>query len=140
VAGFLLEAGHAAVVVHFQHAEAARVAQRHLDRAHRQHRTPRDVDVEHLAVVHLVDVVAGQDDHPARALLGDGVEVLVHGVRGAEVPVLSHPLLRGQDVHELPSSVLTMLQPMRTWRLRLWALYWVAMKILRSPEFTQFDR
>ena len=33
-----------------------------------------------------------------------------------------------------------MLQPMRTCRLRLWALYWVAMKILRSPEFTQLDR
>jgi hypothetical protein len=34
-------------------------------------------------------------------LLGDGVEVLVDGVRGAEIPVLPHPLLRRQHVHEL---------------------------------------
>ena len=38
-----------------------------------------------------------------------------------------------------PSSGLTTLQPMRTCRFRLWALYWVAMKILRRPELTQLD-
>ena len=32
-----------------------------------------------------------------------------------------------------PSSGFTTLQPMRTWRFRLCALYWVAMKILRRP-------
>ena len=38
-----------------------------------------------------------------------------------------------------PSSALTTLQPMRTCRFRLCALYWVAMKILRRPELTQLD-
>ena len=28
---------------------------------------------------------------------------------------------------------------MRMWRFRLWALYWVAMKILRSPELMQLE-
>ena len=38
-----------------------------------------------------------------------------------------------------PSSGFTTLQPMRTWRFRLCALYWVAMKILRSPELMQLE-
>jgi hypothetical protein len=38
-----------------------------------------------------------------------------------------------------PSSWFTTLQPMRTWRLRLCALYWVAMKIRRRPELMQFE-
>ena len=38
-----------------------------------------------------------------------------------------------------PSSRLTTFQPMRTWRFRLCALYWVAMKILRRPELMQLE-
>ena len=38
-----------------------------LDGRHGELRAPGDVDVEHLAVVHLVDVVARQDDDPPRA-------------------------------------------------------------------------
>jgi hypothetical protein len=38
-----------------------------------------------------------------------------------------------------PSSRLTTFQPMRTWRFRLCALYWVARKIFRSPELMQFE-
>ena len=97
----LLEAGDAAVLVDLEDAEAARLRGRDLDRAHRQHRPAGDVDVEHLPVVHLVDVVPGQDDHPARPLALQRVQVLVHRVRGAEVPVLPHPLLRGEDLDEL---------------------------------------
>ncbi|MNN67860.1 hypothetical protein D3C81_1835200 [compost metagenome] len=32
------------------------------------------------------------------------------------------------------------LQPRWMWRIRLWALYWVATPILRMPELTQLDR
>ena len=38
-----------------------------------------------------------------------------------------------------PSSRLTTFQPRRTWRFRLWALYCVAMMILRRPELTQLE-
>ncbi len=38
-----------------------------------------------------------------------------------------------------PSSRFTTFQPMRTWRFRLWALYWVAMKIFRRPELMQLE-
>ena len=37
----------------------------------------------------------------SRVLALEGVQVLVHGVGGAEVPVLADPLLRGQDLDEL---------------------------------------
>ena len=61
----------------------------------------RDVHVQHVAVVHLVDVVAGEHDRPARLLPLDRIEVLVDGVGGAEVPVLPDALLRRQDLDEL---------------------------------------
>ena len=38
-----------------------------------------------------------------------------------------------------PSSRLITFQPMRMCRLRLCALYWVAMKILRSPALMQLE-
>ena len=38
-----------------------------------------------------------------------------------------------------PSSRFTTFQPIRTWRLRLCALYWVAMKTLRRPELMQLE-
>ena len=47
------------------------------------------VEAQHLRVVHLVDVIAGQDDHVPRVLAHDRVEVLVDGVGGAQVPVLA---------------------------------------------------
>jgi hypothetical protein len=31
-------------------------------------------------------------------------------------------------------------QPRCMWRMSEWALYWVAMAILRMPEFSAFDR
>ena len=63
---------------------------------------PRSLmEAQHLGVVHLVDVVAGQDDDVARTLALDGVEVLVDRVGGAQVPVLADALLRRQDLDEL---------------------------------------
>ena len=99
--GLLLEAHDAAVLVHLEDAEARDSLRGDLDGRDRELRAPGDVDVEHLAVVHLVDVVARQDDDPARPLALEGVEVLVDGVGGAEVPVLADALLGRQDLDEL---------------------------------------
>jgi hypothetical protein len=59
------------------------------------------MEPQHLGVVHLVDVVARQDDDVARVFAGDRVEVLVHGVGGAQIPVFAHALLRRKDLDEL---------------------------------------
>ncbi len=100
--GLLLEAGDAALLVDLEHAETARLGQGHLDGGEGEAGRAGDVHVEHLAVVHLVDVVARQHDHEARLLPLDRVEVLVDRVRRAQVPVLPHPLLGRQHLHELP--------------------------------------
>ena len=57
--------------------------------------------LEHLAVVHLVDVVAGKNEHVLGLLGADGVDVLVNGVGGAHVPVVAHALHGRQDLDEL---------------------------------------
>ena len=59
------------------------------------------MEPQHLLVVHLVDVIAGEHDDVARVLADDRVEVLVHRVGGALVPVLADALLRRQDLDEL---------------------------------------
>ena len=77
------------------------VADRHLDASPASR--PRSVPMEpqHLRVVHLVDVVARQDDDVARRFAGDRVEVLEDGIGGAEIPVLADALLWRQDLDEL---------------------------------------
>ena len=58
--------------------------------------------LQHRLVVHLVDMVAGQDDDVVRAVALDDVDVLVHRIGGAGVPlVLRDALAGGQDVEAL---------------------------------------
>ena len=59
------------------------------------------MEAQHPRVVHLVDVIAGQDDQVARILADDRVEVLVDRVGRALIPVLADALLRRQDLDEL---------------------------------------
>ena len=61
-----------------------------------------DVVGEHVPVVHLVDVVAGQDQDVLRVVALEDVHVLVDGIRGALIPgVLPHALRGRQQVDEL---------------------------------------
>ena len=48
--------------------------------------------LEHARVIHLVDVVAGEDDHVLRLLGADGIDVLIDRVGRPHVPVLADPL------------------------------------------------
>ena len=61
-----------------------------------------DVLREHQLVVHLVDMVAGQDDDELRAVALDDVDVLKDRVGRALVPLRLRDALRGrQDVEAL---------------------------------------
>ena len=60
-----------------------------------------DVLLQHQFVVHLVDVVAGEDEDVLRLLAADGVDVLIDGVGGALVPILADALHRREDFDEL---------------------------------------
>ncbi len=64
-----------------------------------------DVLLQHEGVVHLVDVVAGEDEDVLGLLGADGVDVLVDGVGGALVPGLGDALHGGQDLDELAQLV-----------------------------------
>jgi hypothetical protein len=55
----------------------------------------------HQRVVHLVDVVAGEDEDMLRLLGADGVDVLEHGVGGALVPGLGDALHGRENLDEL---------------------------------------
>jgi hypothetical protein len=53
--------------------------------------------VEHLRVVHFVDVIARENEDVFGALAADGIDVLIDGVGGALIPLLGDAHLRGQD-------------------------------------------
>ena len=53
------------------------------------------------AVVHLVDVVAGENQHRLGPVLMNDVEILVNRIGGAAIPDFAELLLRRNDVDEL---------------------------------------
>jgi hypothetical protein len=63
------------------------------------------VVVQHLGVVHLVDVVAREDQRVFRPVLLEGVDVLEHRVSGALVPAAADALLRRDVVDELAQGI-----------------------------------
>src|SRR5262245_28164220 len=97
----LIESNHAIGLVNAEDAESTRVSQRYLERRERRVSVSLQMEAQHLRIVHLVHVIARQHDDVARRLTVDGVEVLEHGIGRAEIPVLSDPLLRWQDLDEL---------------------------------------
>ncbi len=82
-------------------AELVRLGERHLHAADRDVRAALLVEREQRPVVHLVDVVAGENQHRLGPMLIDDVQILVHGVRRAAIPNLAELLLRRNDVDEL---------------------------------------
>ncbi len=55
--------------------------------------------LQHDLIIHLVDVVAGEDYHIFRRAVADDVDVLKNGVGGAGVPLaLGHALARRHNV------------------------------------------
>ena len=105
----LLEPHHAAVLANLHHPETARFLRRGLDGSDGDLRPVRPVPVQHFAVVHLVDVVAGEHQRLLQRFHLHALQVLEHGVGCTLVPVLSHALhgrnhfdvfaqFRGEDV------------------------------------------
>ncbi len=67
----------------------------------REVRSFPNVEFEHPGIVHLVDVVSGEDEHEVRVLLLEGIEVLIDGIRCSTVPVFADSLLGRDDVDVL---------------------------------------
>src|SRR5208337_3338304 len=73
----------------------------HLDGGDRDVGARIDVLLEHLLVVHFVDVIAGKDEYVIRLLAADRINVLIHRIGGALIPVLRDAHLRGQNLDEI---------------------------------------
>ncbi len=101
--GRLLQEGDQPVLrVHVHHAEAGRLHARDFEAADGDVRTGLHVLLQHRLVVHLVDVVAGEQDDVLRGVALDDVDVLIHGVGRAGIPGgFADALAGGQDVEAL---------------------------------------
>ena len=85
------EGGHAAVPGDVEDAEPMRLFDRHGSDRAGDVRALLPMHLEEGAIVHLVDVVAGEDQHELRIPVGDEVQVLEDGVGGAAIPVARPP-------------------------------------------------
>ena len=83
----------------------------HAQRGNRDVRVLLLMKRHQLAVVHLVDVIAGKDHDILRPLFFQRVDVLVDGIGRALVPLLVDPLLRRHDVDELAQLAAQIIPP-----------------------------
>jgi len=98
--GLFLKAHHLPVLVDLDDAELVRLRLFDRQAGDRGDRPLLEVEVGHLADVHLVDVVRPEHEHRVGAVLLDEVQVLEHGVRRPPVPGLAHAHLGGHHGHE----------------------------------------
>ena len=102
LAGLFLEAADAPMLVGFDNAELLRGFRGgNLQCGHSDVGAGIEMLLEHLGVIHFVDVVAGENEGELGAFAADGVDVLVDGVGGAHVPVFADPLHGRQDFDKL---------------------------------------
>ena len=96
---------------------------------------------QHAAVVHLVDVIAGENDHVRGLLAPDRINILVDGVGGAHVPVGPGPLHRRHQLKELAQLLGHNARPAfaDVPVQRLSALYCVRIYTRRRPELMQLE-
>ena len=138
--GFSTKATMRSLLVDMHHAEAGGLHARHLEAADRDVGAGVDMLLQHQLVVHLVDVVAGQDDHELGIVALDDVDVLVDRVGGALVPLVSETRWLAGRMSKLSlRSGRRKFQPRCRWRIRLCALYWVATPMRRMPELSALE-
>ena len=95
-----IEATDPALFIDPHHAEMPAFGNRHGYASKRAIGVRPAVFLEEQRIVHLVDVIAGEDEDIRRVRLLDGVDVLVDGVCGSAIPEFAQTLLRRQDIDE----------------------------------------
>jgi hypothetical protein len=93
------EAGDAIVLFNSADAETVGFLRRYLNRGQGDVGIVLQVPLRHRQVIHLLNRIRGQNQHQVGRFGGDGLRVLVDGVGGAAVPVLSDALHRRQNLN-----------------------------------------
>ena len=89
------------IVRHFHDSECPRGLRPHRRRRHRDLRPGRDVLLEDLAKIHLVELIAGKNDSELVRIGGKVIEVLPHRVGRALIPIHAvGALLRRENLDE----------------------------------------
>ncbi len=109
-------------------------------RRRRSVRARLDVRLKHLGIIHLVDVVAGQDENVVGLLPLDGVDVLVDGVGRALYQWRRSAAAPAGRRRTRPARGGRCSSPASDDGPRDIDLYWVRMWILPMPELMQLDR
>src|SRR5277367_6422882 len=100
--GLFLEADDAPVFIGFDDAETAgSFLRRDFEGSDSDVRTGFDMLLEHLLIIHFVDMVAGEDEDEIGLFRADGIDVLIDGVGGALIPVLRDAHLRRENFDEI---------------------------------------
>jgi len=92
------------IFIHMDDAESMGIFDRDIDRAHYGIGALGEQPMEHLHIVHLVDMVTGQDEYIVRLFGVEQKQVLIDRVSGPLVPFFADPLLgrnRGDEFSEL---------------------------------------
>ena len=95
-----LELDNTTIAVNLHDPELRSLFQRTGKTGHSCHRPRADVVPDQFGVIHLVDMVATQNQQVFRLAFFDRINVLVDSISRSLVPVLVKALLRGQDVDE----------------------------------------
>ena len=82
------------ILIHVDHAESMGLFDWNIDRADHGIGAFGDQPMEHLHIVHLVDMIAGEDKHIVWLFGVEEKQVLIDRVGGALVPFFADPLLR----------------------------------------------
>src|SRR5215470_532238 len=102
---FFLEADDAPILVHFYHAKLARCfLSGNLNRADGDVSAGIEMLLEHLGVIHFVDVVAAQNEDMLRTFASDRINVLIHGVGCAAIPLFADAHLRRKNLDEFAET------------------------------------
>ena len=77
---------------------------RHAQARDRRLGAGREMRVDHLADIHLVDVIAAQYEDERRTMLADDIDVLKYRIGGAGIPFAAHALLGREQLDEIPEA------------------------------------
>src|SRR5579862_8070676 len=103
--GLFLKADDAPVVIRLQDAEAfAGLRWRYFESGYGYVSAGLHMALQHLLVIHFVNMVAGKNEDVAGLFAADGINVLVHGIGGALVPMLRNAHLRRKNFDEISQA------------------------------------